>query len=65
MRPVLWLLLAAFLLIVGVWPSAAAPVGLVFDGAGVIAARIPAVVLVGLTAVFYLRHRRAPARRAA
>jgi hypothetical protein len=60
-RFVAWSLLALFLLIVGAWPAAATPVSLAFTGAGVIAAKIPGVVLIGAAAFAWLRHRTTPA----
>jgi hypothetical protein len=44
-HPILWSLIAAYLLVVGVWPAAATPVGLAFAGAGVVLAAIPLPVL--------------------
>ncbi|GGW98838.1 hypothetical protein [Streptomyces chartreusis] len=58
LRLILWSLLAIFLLVVGAWPAAAAPIGLAVTGAGVIASKIPAIVLLGAAAVAWeLRHR--------
>ncbi|MFF7184693.1 hypothetical protein ACFZAR_05540 [Streptomyces sp. NPDC008222] len=59
-RFILWSLLAAFLLLVGVWPAAAAPVALAGAGLAVVVGKIPGVVLLGIAAVLYLRHRPAP-----
>lgn len=56
-RVAAWTFLALFLLIVGAWPPAAAPVSLAFAGAGVIASKIPGVVLLGAAAIAWLRHR--------
>lgn len=66
MRPLLILLLTAFLLIVGAWHGAAAPIGLASEGAAVLLNSIPGPVLIGLAVLAYLRHRpNAPAERAA
>jgi len=59
-RVIAWTSLALFLLVVGAWPAAAAPVGLAFAGAGVIASKIPGVVLLGLGAAAWLKHRPTP-----
>ncbi len=55
-RVVAWTFLALFLLIVGAWPAAAAPVSLAFAGAGVIASKIPGVVLLGAGVVAWRRY---------
>ncbi|OUD04659.1 hypothetical protein [Streptomyces swartbergensis] len=60
-RYVRWLLLAAFLIVVGVWPSAAAPIGLAATGAAVILGAIPGPVLALAAVVAWLKHRPAPA----
>lgn len=52
-----WLLLAAYLLVVGVWSSAAAPVALVAAGLAVIVSAVPGPVLVLAAVAAYLRHR--------
>lgn len=64
MRFIKWSLLAAFLIIVGLWPAAAAPVVLASAGAAVVVGKIPGVVLVGIAAITWLRHRHHPARPA-
>lgn len=52
MRVIAWLLLAAFLAIVGWWPPAAAPVHAALEGAAVIVAQVPGwLLLVGGYAV--------------
>ncbi|MEU5477473.1 hypothetical protein [Streptomyces mirabilis] len=61
MRFILWSLLAAFLIVVGLWPAAAAPVVLASAGLTVVVAKIPGVLLL-VAAVAYLR--RKPARPA-
>ena len=55
-----WLLVAAYLLVVGVWSSAAAPVALVAAGLAVIVGLVPGPVLVLAAVAAYLRHRPAP-----
>lgn len=64
-RTVLWLLVAAFLLIVGMWPAAAAPIGLVGAGAAIVVGKIPGVVLLGASVIAWLKHRPATPVRAA
>jgi hypothetical protein len=55
------ILLTVYLLIAGLWSGAAAPVGLVFDGAGAVFSSIPGPVLIGLAVIVWLRHRPAAA----
>lgn len=59
-RIFVWSLIAAYLLVVGLWPAAAVPVGLAFTGLGVVIAAIP-VPVIALAAVvaWELRHRSA------
>ncbi|GAA1887998.1 hypothetical protein GCM10009837_07290 [Streptomyces durmitorensis] len=58
MRPLYWLLLAALLLIAGMWPQTAeVTLGLMADGANAILAQIPTTVLL-LAGVGYLALRR-------
>jgi hypothetical protein len=59
-RIIAWLFLAAYLLIVGLWPSAAAPVALAFDGLGAVLAAIPGPVLLLVAIVAWLKHRPTP-----
>jgi len=56
MRYILWSLLAAYLLVVGLWPAAAAPVGLLTAGAGIVLAKLPLLVLAAGVWLHY-RHR--------
>ncbi|WP_392971123.1 hypothetical protein [Streptomyces sp. LN245] len=56
-HPILWSLLVAFLMLVGAWPAAAAPIGLAGAGLAVLVAAIPGPVLVLAAAVAYLKHR--------
>lgn len=59
-RIVLWALLALYLLTVGLWPAAAAPVALTFDGLAAVLAAIPGPVLLLAAAAAWLKHRPAP-----
>ena len=58
-----WPLLALFLVLVGLWPAAAAPVTLAATGAGHVLAAIPGPVLLLAAGIAWLRHR--PAARPA
>jgi heme/copper-type cytochrome/quinol oxidase subunit 2 len=49
------ILLTAYLLIAGLWPAAAAPVGLVFSGLSAVVATIPGPVLVVAAVVVWRR----------
>lgn len=64
MRYILWSLIAAYLLIVGLWPAAATPVELTFTGLAAIIAAIPGPALLLIAAIAWLRHRPVPARAA-
>ncbi|MFF7139570.1 hypothetical protein ACFZBZ_45730 [Streptomyces sp. NPDC008196] len=58
-----WVILAAFLVVVGLWPAAAAPVTLAAAGAGAVLAAIPGPVLLAVAVIAWLKHRpAAPAR---
>jgi hypothetical protein len=59
-RFIAWAVLALYLLIVGLWPSAAAPVGLAFEGLGAVAASIPGPALLLLAGIAWLRHKPTP-----
>lgn len=63
-RYVRWLLLAAFLIVVGLWPAAAAPIGLAATGAAVIVSAIPGPVLLLAAVVAWVKHRPAAATTA-
>ncbi len=63
-RLILWSLLAVFLVAVGLWPAAAAPIGLAATGVAVIVGAIPGPVLLLAAVVAWLKHRPAPARAA-
>ncbi|MEV0556257.1 hypothetical protein AB0I27_22745 [Streptomyces sp. NPDC050597] len=63
MRYILWSLLAAYLLLVGLWPAAAAPIDLAASGAFVVLAKPPVLLLAALVAtVLHYRRRPTPAR---
>lgn len=59
LRFIAWLLLAAYLLVVGLWPAAVTPVEVVFHGLGVVLAAIPLPAVLAIVAViaWELRHR--------
>ncbi|MFJ4785116.1 hypothetical protein [Streptomyces sp. NPDC088794] len=64
-RIIAWLLLlVAFLIVVGLWPAAAAPVGLAFAGLAVIVGAIPGPVWLLVAGAVWLRFRHAPAKPA-
>lgn len=65
MRYILWTLLALFLIVVGLWPAAAAPIVLVTTGAAVIVAKAPLFVLAAGLAVHFWRRRSNPITRTA
>ncbi|MYV42903.1 hypothetical protein GT030_29570 [Streptomyces sp. SID1328] len=52
-----WLLLAAVLVVIGVWPAAVAPVVWASAGADTVLAAIPGPVLAAIAALVYLLHR--------
>lgn len=56
-----WLLLAAVLIVIGLWPTAVAPIVWASAGAATVLAAIPGPVLLAASAVAYLRYRNAPA----
>lgn len=57
LRIIRWSLLAVFLIVVGLWPAAAAPVGLAFAGLGHLLALIPGPVLLAIAVIAWLKHR--------
>lgn len=59
-RKLRWPALALFLVIVGLWPAAAAPVALMGAGAAALIAAIPGPALLLIAAIAWLKHR--PAR---
>lgn len=56
LRKFRWPLLALFLIVVGAWPAAAAPVALAAAGAGVLIAAIPGPALLLLGFIAWLKH---------
>ena len=60
-----WLLLAAFLIVVGMWPTALAPVTLALAGAGAILATVPASVWLAVGVIAWLKHKPSPAKATA
>jgi hypothetical protein len=56
-----WLLLAAVLTVIGLWPAAVAPIGLAATGAAVIISAIPGPVLLAAAYLAWLHHRPATA----
>lgn len=65
LRIILWALAAFYLLLVGLCPAAAAPLGLAFGGLAVIVGLIPGPILALAAVVLYLRHRPASTPRTA
>jgi hypothetical protein len=63
-RIILFVLLGLYLIAVGLWPSAAAPVSLMFAGMAAIAGLIPGPVLAIGVVVAWLKYRPAPAQPA-
>lgn len=63
-RNIRWALLVAFLIVVGLWPAALAPVTLALAGAAAVLATIPASVWVAVGVIAFLKHKPAPARTA-
>jgi hypothetical protein len=59
-HPILWTLLAGYLLLVGLWPAAAVPVELAATGAFTILTQ-PAVLLLAAAAAVITSARRRPA----
>jgi hypothetical protein len=59
-RIIRWLLLALFLIVVGLWPAAVAPVALAGAGLAAVIGAIPGPVLVLAAAVAWLKHRPTP-----
>jgi len=60
-----WLLLAAFLIVVGMWPTALAPVTLALAGAAAILATVPASVWLAVGVIAWLKHKPSPAKATA
>ncbi|MEV5414731.1 hypothetical protein [Streptomyces albogriseolus] len=64
-RIVLWVLAALYLLLVGLWPAALAPVALTLTGGATLIAAIPASVWVAAVAIAWLKRKPTPATPAA
>lgn len=60
-RIIRWVLLAAFLIVVGLWPAAATPLALAATGAGALLAAIPGPVLLAAGVIAWLKHKPTPA----
>lgn len=58
LRYALWLFIA--LILVGVWPAAAAPISLAATGAAVIITAIPGPVFLAVAVIAWLKHRPTP-----
>jgi hypothetical protein len=63
-RTARWLLLIAFLIVVGLWPTALAPVTLALAGAAAVLATVPASVWLAVGVIAWLRHKPTPAKTA-
>lgn len=59
-----WLLLGLVLVVIGLWPAAAAPIGLAAAGAATVIAAIPGPVLLLAGIVAWLRRKPTPAKPA-
>jgi hypothetical protein len=59
-RVIRWPLLALFLIVIGIWPAAAAPIQLAATGAAVIITAIPGPVFLAIALIAWLKHRPAP-----
>jgi hypothetical protein len=57
LRIALWALAALYLLLVGLWPAAAAPIGLATAGAAVVIGLIPAHILALAAGALWLKYR--------
>lgn len=64
-RALLWSLLVTFLIVVGLWPAALAPVTLAAAGAAAVLATIPGPVWLAAAVIACLRHKPAPAKATA
>lgn len=61
LRIVLWALAALYLLVVGLWPAALAPLALTLSGATAVIAAVPASVWVALGVIAWLKRKPTPA----
>lgn len=57
-----WAILAAFLMVVGIWPAAVAPINLAAAGASAVLAAIPGPALVALAVIAWMKLRPTTAR---
>lgn len=64
-RIIRWLLLALFLIVVGLWPAAVTPIELAGAGATAVIAAIPGPVLALAAVIAWLKHRPTPTPAAA
>lgn len=64
-RIIRWALLIAFLIVVGLWPTALAPVSLALAGAAAVLATVPASVWVAVGVIAWLKHKPTPAKATA
>ncbi|WP_171117823.1 MULTISPECIES: hypothetical protein [unclassified Streptomyces] len=55
-----WLLLGLVLVVIGLWPAAAAPIGLAAAGAATVIGVVPGPVLLLAGVVAWLKHRPTP-----
>jgi hypothetical protein len=63
-RVLLWSLLAAYLIVIGLWASAAAPIVLALAGLATVLAAIPSSVLALAAVAAWLARRPTPVRAA-
>ncbi|MEU2566602.1 hypothetical protein [Streptomyces althioticus] len=59
-RIALWVLAALYLLLVGLWPAALAPVALTLSGGATLIAAVPGVVWVAAAVIAWLKHKPTP-----
>lgn len=64
-RIIRWPLLALALIVIGLWPAAAAPIALAGAGLAAVIAAIPGPVLLAVGAIAWLKHRPATAAKVA
>jgi hypothetical protein len=63
-RVLLWSLLAAYLIVIGLWSTAAAPIVLALAGLATVLATVPGPVWALAAVAAWLKHQPAPARAA-
>lgn len=64
-RYILWSLLAAYLIVIGLWPPAAAPIAAALAGLRTLASLIPGPVVLLAGFIAWLKHRPAPTAKPA